>query len=163
MRVGNRRIGIGEPQVASGRSQIGGHLREASMAERDAVSALSGVVLLRSFAEAFNWHDLDRLMSMMTEDCVFDASSGPEAWGTRYTGQSQVRDSFAAIFRMFPDASWTQDRHFVDGDRGLSEWLFTGTHVATGAVVRVHGCDIFTLRDGKIAIKDSYRKTVVAK
>jgi hypothetical protein len=24
--------------------------------------------------------------------------------------------------------------------------------------VEVHGCDLFTFRDGKIALKDSYRK-----
>jgi hypothetical protein len=48
-------------------------------------------------------------------------------------------------------------RHFVNGDRGVSEWTFTGTHVE-GTRVEVHGCDLFTFRDGKIALKNSYRK-----
>ena len=48
-------------------------------------------------------------------------------------------------------------RHFVVGDRGVSEWTFTGTR-ADGSHVEVHGCDIFTFRDGRIALKNSYRK-----
>jgi ketosteroid isomerase-like protein len=29
---------------------------------------------------------------------------------------------------------------------------------ADGTRVEVHGCDLFTFRDGKIALKNSYRK-----
>ena len=59
---------------------------------------------------------------------------------------------------MFPDAQWGNPRHFIEGDRGVSEWTFTGTRVADGARVEVNGCDVFTFRDGKIAVKNSYRK-----
>ena len=43
------------------------------------------------------------------------------------------------------------------GNRGVSEWTFTGTQ-KDGTGVPVTGCDLFTFRDGKIAIKNSYRK-----
>ena len=33
--------------------------------------------LLQAFADAWNRHDVDALMSFMTEDCVFEASAGP--------------------------------------------------------------------------------------
>lgn len=39
----------------------------------------------------------------------------------------------------------------------VSEWTFTGTQ-KDGRRVEVTGCDLFTFRDGKIAIKNSYRK-----
>ena len=58
---------------------------------------------------------------------------------------------------VFPDAHWGNVRHFVHGDRGVSEWTFTGTR-ANGTRVEVHGCDLFTFRDGKILLKNSYRK-----
>jgi ketosteroid isomerase-like protein len=45
----------------------------------------------------------------------------------------------------------------VQGDRGFSEWTFTGT-ARDGTRVEVHGCDLFMFRDGRIAVKDSYRK-----
>ena len=34
--------------------------------------------LLEDFAQAFNRHDLDGVMSRMTDDCVFLTAAGPE-------------------------------------------------------------------------------------
>jgi steroid delta-isomerase-like uncharacterized protein len=115
------------------------------------------VEMLEAFADAFNRHDPDGVMSFMTEDCVFEASAGPDVCGMRHSGRDAVRAAFADVFATFPDAAWGHARHFIQGDRGVSEWTFTGTR-ADGARVEVHGCDLFTFRDGKIALKNSYRK-----
>ena len=115
------------------------------------------IAFLEAFAAAWNRHDVDALMTFMTDDPVFAASAGPDACGTRYVGRDQVRAGFAAVFATFPDAHWGGARHFVCGSRGVSEWTFTGTR-ADGTRVEVHGCDVFTFTDGKIAAKDSYRK-----
>lgn len=115
------------------------------------------VEMLQAFADAFNRHDADAILSFMTDDCVFESSAGAEIWGTRYVGRHAVRAGFAEVWSTFPDAHWGNARHFIDGDRGVSEWIFTGTR-ADGAGVEVHGCDLFTFRGGKIAIKNSYRK-----
>ena len=112
---------------------------------------------LQAFADAWNQHDVGALMTFMTEDCVFEASAGPDVCGLRYAGREAVRAAFAEVWATFPDAHWGNARHVVSGDRGVSEWTFTGTK-ADGTRVEVHGCDLFTFRDGKIALKDSYRK-----
>jgi steroid delta-isomerase-like uncharacterized protein len=113
--------------------------------------------LLERFADAWNRHDLDALMSMMTDDGVFAASAGPDVDGERSVGKAAVRAAYAAVFAAFPDAHWADARHFVAGDRGVSEWTFSGTR-ADGQRVEVTGCDLFTFKDGLIAVKDSYRK-----
>ena len=113
--------------------------------------------LLQAFADAFNRHDLDCLMSMMTTDCVFQASAGNAVDGERHQGQQAVRAAFAAVFAQYPDAHWGDARHFVTGDRGVSEWTFTGTS-KQGTRVEVTGCDLFAFRDGRIAVKNSFRK-----
>ena len=113
--------------------------------------------LLEAFADAWNRHDVDALMSMMTTDCVFEASGGNAVDGERHEGQRAVRAAYAAVFEQYPDAHWAKARHFVTGDRGVSEWTFTGTR-ADGTRVEVHGCDLFVFRGGKIALKNSYRK-----
>ena len=113
--------------------------------------------LLDRFADAWNRHDLDALMAMMTDDCVFAASAGNHVDGQRSEGKLAVRAAYAAVFEQFADARWGNPRHFVAGDRGVSEWTFTGTR-SDGAHVEVAGCDLFTFRDGRIAIKNSYRK-----
>lgn len=112
---------------------------------------------LQAFADAWNAHDIDALMAFMTEDCVFESSAGPDACGTRYAGSVAVRASFAEIWAIFPDAHWDNPRHFVQGNRGVSEWIFTGTK-SDGSRVEMNGCDLFTFRAGKIALKNSYRK-----
>ena len=93
----------------------------------------------------------------MTDDCVFEASAGPDFNGEKFTGQDQVRKAFENVFTTFPDAHWSNPKHFVLGNRGFSEWVFTGTK-ADGTRVEVTGCDLFTFSNGKIAIKNSYRK-----
>ncbi len=115
---------------------------------------------LQSFADAFNAHDVKAIMSLMTEDCVFEASAGPDIDGEKFTGQEQVKQAFENVFATFPDANWGNSKHFVSGDRGFSEWIFTGTKI-DGTRVEVTGCDLFTFKNGKIAVKNSYRKNRV--
>ena len=112
---------------------------------------------LDAFAAAWNRHDTDAILSMMTEDCIFEASRGPDAKGTVYQGRSAVREGIEEVFRTFPDARWIGPKHFIAGDRGVSEWLFTATG-PDGKAVEVQGCDVFTFRNGLIAVKNSYRK-----
>ena len=115
------------------------------------------IKMLDRFADAWNRHDVDALMSMMTADAVFEGAAGTQVDGTRSEGTQAVRAAYAAIFDAFPDAHWGNAHHFVSGNRGVSEWTFTGTQ-KDGKRVEVTGCDLFTFRDGKIAIKNSYRK-----
>lgn len=112
---------------------------------------------LQSFAEAFNRHDINAVMEHMTKDCVFEASAGPDADGQKFVGQAEVRKAFLEVFETYPDAKWSNARHFVSGNRGFSEWIFTGTK-KDGTKTEVTGCDLFSFENGKIGIKNSYRK-----
>jgi len=112
---------------------------------------------LQSFADAFNAHDVLAIMSHMTYDCVFEASAGPDFDGEKFSGQEEVKKAFEDVFATFPDAHWGNPQHFISGNRGFSEWTFTGTKI-DGTKVEVTGCDLFTFKNGKIAVKNSYRK-----
>ena len=92
---------------------------------------------LADFTGAFNRHDVDAVMSFMTEDCVFESSAGPDVCGTRYVGRKAVRAGFAEVWTIFPDAHWGNARRLVQGDRGVSEWAFSGTR-SDGSRVEVH-------------------------
>jgi ketosteroid isomerase-like protein len=113
------------------------------------------------FTAGWNGHDVGVLMTFMTDDCVFESASGVEACGTRHVGRERVRDAFARVFATYLDARFGDARHVVAGDRGLSEWIFTGT-TADGRKVEVNGCDVFTFRAGKIAVKSSFFKNRTA-
>jgi ketosteroid isomerase-like protein len=115
---------------------------------------------LDAFFDGWNRHDVDRLMTFMADDCVFETASGTEACGTRHVGRERVRAAFARVFASYPDAAFRDTRHVLAGDRGLSEWLFTGT--ADGRKVEVNGCDVFTFERGKITVKSSFFKNRTA-
>lgn len=115
------------------------------------------VEMLRSVAAAFDSHDLDRIMSFFADDAVFESPRGTDAWGTRFVGKSAVRAAFEGRFSGIPDVRYQADRHFVDGDRGASEWTLSGTTTA-GQRIEVRGCDLWTFREGKVVLKDSFWK-----
>jgi ketosteroid isomerase-like protein len=117
----------------------------------------SRLAVLVAFADAWNRHDIDAIMALMTTDCVFEASAGPDVCGTRSVGSHEVRAAFLEVWTTFPDAQWKDARHALCGDLGLSEWTFCGTR-ADGARVEVNGCDVLTFHGDKIALKNSYRK-----
>ena len=112
---------------------------------------------LAAYSDAFNRHDVDALLSFMTEDCIFETAAGPEVYGARHVGHRAVGIAFAQVWAAFPDAHWGEGRHFVAGDRGVSEWVFTGTR-PDGKRIEAQGCDLFTFRGGKIAVKQAFRK-----
>ena len=113
--------------------------------------------LLEEFAQAFNRHDLDGVMSRMTDDCVFLTAAGPEPEGVRIEGQEAVRASFAKVIADMPDVQWNNPVHTIDGDRAVTEWRFTCTN-PDGSKKDVEGLDMFRLKDGKIWIKSTFRK-----
>lgn len=115
------------------------------------------VRMLEAIAKAFDEHDLDAVMAHFADDAVFEGPRGVEPWGTRFVGHEAIREAFAARFSGIPDVRYRQDLHFVDGDRGASEWTLSGT-TSDGQRVEVRGCDLWTLRDGKVVKKDSFWK-----
>ncbi|HEY8301328.1 MAG TPA: nuclear transport factor 2 family protein [Jatrophihabitans sp.] len=116
--------------------------------------------VLRNLLDAFNEHDLDRILAFLSDDCVLDTPRGPDEWGTRYSGREAVRAGLAARFTGIPDVRYSDDEHWTCGDHAVSKWLLTGT-TTDGQRIQVRGCDLFDLApDGLIRRKDSYWKIV---
>src|SRR5438093_10682926 len=82
---------------------------------------------LKAIANAFNAHDLDVIMDFFADDCSLDMPRGPEPWGQRFIGKAAVREGLATRFKGLPDVHYSDDRHWVSGNMGVSEWLLTGT------------------------------------
>lgn len=113
--------------------------------------------MLEAITTAFDQHDIDGIMVHFADDAVFEGPRGPERWGQRVVGSEAIRAAFAARFAGIPDVRYLHGEHFVDGNRGGSEWILSGT-TANGQRIEVRGCDLWTLRDGKVVKKDSYWK-----
>ncbi|WP_373503737.1 nuclear transport factor 2 family protein [Aestuariivirga sp.] len=121
------------------------------------MSDSSRLAILHSVLNAFNDHDLDRIMSFFHEDCVLEMPRGPDPWGSRASGRDAVRAALATRFEGIPDVHYGDAVHLVAGDTGISRWTLTGTG-QDGKAIEVRGCDFFTFQDDKIVKKDSYWK-----
>lgn len=116
---------------------------------------------LTALCDAFNAHDLDRIMAFFSDDCVLDMPRGDKPWGSRFEGRQAVRQALAGRFEGLPDVHYGDGEHFVDAEAnaGMSKWTLTGT-TSDGERKEVRGCDFYTFRDGKVIAKDSYWKIV---
>lgn len=115
------------------------------------------IELLKGFLEAFNRHDLDAIMSYFADDCIFYMPRGATPRGDRYVGKKDVREGLAKRFEGIPDVQYGEDRHWMCGDFGVSEWTLTGTSIS-GQLIEVRGVDLLEFAGGKITRKDSFWK-----
>ena len=90
---------------------------------------------LDRFADAWNRHDVDAILSMMTPDCVMFLSAGPDPDGRRLVGSEAVRNGTVELFQNLPEAQWSGATHFISEDRGVTQWTFTATR-PDGAKIR---------------------------
>lgn len=126
--------------------------------------------LVREFNTAWAAGDIDGLMAVMSEDPVYRASTGPDS-GTEYRGRYAVEGGFRAIVSnetMAGEAVANEamagetlpqsgDVH-IFGHRGISFWSYQTAHPAGGQPVIAEGVDVWTFSEGKITVKDAYRK-----
>jgi len=125
-------------------------------------------MLAERYGEAWNRQDLDAVMDLHAEDCVFvaHAAGSPPA-----EGKDAVREAFAGYIAMMPDI------HFAERSLQLGEdhWVLESTMSGTveqaievdgeelgihGARVQVPCVDVIQVRDGLIASKHTYLDSV---
>ena len=109
--------------------------------------------VVNRFNEAFNRHDVDGVMALMTADCVFE-NTLPAPDGERFVGAAAVRTFWQHFFQSTPGARFETEEIFAAADRCVVRWVFrwddTGGHV--------RGVDVLRVRDGKVAEKLAYVK-----
>jgi ketosteroid isomerase-like protein len=112
--------------------------------------------LLENFNIAFNLHDVDGMMALMTEDCIFENTDPPPA-ETKYHGVFAVREFWEQFFRASPQAHIEVEETFVGADWASQPWTCRWVD-ERGNAGHVRGVDVFRFREGKIAEKLSYVK-----
>lgn len=110
---------------------------------------------LEAFNDAWSRRAIDELMAFMTDDCIYEASVGPEP-GRTFTGRAEVEEGFRRMLLHDSDAESKGGRCAVLGDLGIAEWSYI--KIVDGQPVEVRGCDIFEFSGGKIRRKNAFRK-----
>jgi ketosteroid isomerase-like protein len=106
---------------------------------------------IERFHEAFNRRDLGALGNLITDDCVFEATS-PAPDGTRHVGRQAVLDAWRRFFTDSPASHFGVEEMFVAGDRVIVRWLYSW---ADG---HVRGIDLLRVRAGQVAESLAYVK-----
>jgi len=112
---------------------------------------------LREFDATWARGDIDTLMTFMTEDCVYEASVGPEP-GRTYRGCQAVRQGFQEMLAHDAGCEVRGGPVLIFGDKGVTEWTYVKTEPG-GRKFEVRGCDIFDFRGDQILRKNAFRKT----
>jgi ketosteroid isomerase-like protein len=116
--------------------------------------------LLRRFGKAFNAGDVDAILDCVTDDFEWVLAEGPEPpHGRRVRGREAVAAALAQRRRELPELRFSETEVLVAGERAVGTFRARGRR-ADGGAIDVRGCDIYTLRDGRIARKDSYWKII---
>ena len=103
-----------------------------------------------AFGARWAAHDLDGCISLLADDCVFDAT-GPAPDGVRSVGRAEIRNAWEAIFAD-STSEFTVEETIDAGDRVVQLWTYTW---GDG---HVRGIDVSCVRGGRVAEKLSYVK-----
>ena len=116
--------------------------------------------LLDAIQDAFNRQDVDAILGFFAEDCEWLMARGPTApEGRRCRGKQEIGDVLRARFEVITDMRWDDMRHWIFGDKALSEWVVRGT-APDGGKLDYLGCDLWEFRDGLVVKKDTYWKYI---
>lgn len=116
----------------------------------DTISSTTASVV-RIFNDVFNSHDIDAVMSLMTDDCIFE-NTFPAPDGKRYEGATAVRVELGKFLASSPHARFDEEELIACDDRCVVRWRYTW---GDG---HVRGVDVMRVRDGKVSEKLSYVK-----
>jgi len=116
----------------------------------DTISTVTASVV-RVFNEALNSHDIDAVMALMTDDCIFE-NTFPAPDGRRFEGTSNVRTELGNFLTSSPHARFDEEELIACDDRCVVRWRYTW---GDGYV---RGVDVIRVRDGKVSEKLSYVK-----
>ncbi|MCA9873519.1 MAG: nuclear transport factor 2 family protein [Anaerolineales bacterium] len=114
------------------------------------------LTLINQFNTAFNQHDIEAVMSLMTEDCIFE-NTHPRPDGARHNGRWAVRQAFEAFFQSSPQAEFKVEEMFATGNRCIVRWVYYWAR-EKDQHAHVRGVDIFRVQNGQVAEKLSYVK-----
>jgi ketosteroid isomerase-like protein len=114
------------------------------------------MALLRQFGKAFNRGDIDGILACVTDDFEWRLAEGPDAPdGKVVRGKEAVRAALQERDRDIAEMRFSETAVTISGDTVFGSFRATGK-TRDGRAIDRRGVDIYRVRDGKIALQDSY-------
>lgn len=120
----------------------------------------TALALLKKLGKGFNNHDVNAILECVTDDFEWILAEGPDApHGKIVRGREGVAATMAERAKAIPELRFSETDLIYAGERVIGTYRATGRY-ADGRRIDARGCDIYVIRDGKIARKDSYWKQI---
>jgi steroid delta-isomerase-like uncharacterized protein len=115
--------------------------------------------LVAAFANTLSAHDIDAFAALFADDYVnHQTSAAAPSPPAGVTAKQATVAFFAARLKGLPDLSVAIEASLANAGMAAASFVYTGTHqgvyfgiAPTGKPLRFTSCDIFRIRDGKIA------------
>ena len=121
------------------------------------MSRIESVIrIVLEFQEAFNLHDVPRMMNLMSDDCTVE-SSDPAPDGSIYDGKELVSQYWRGFFRESPQGQLEVEDIYGLGKRCILRWVYSWVEPA-GEQAHVRGVDIYRVKDNLIQEQLRYVK-----
>ncbi len=116
--------------------------------------------LMADFGRAWVKGDVDGILACVTDDFEWRQATGTDnPAGRIVSGKAALREALAERDASFADLSYSENRVEVFGDRIVQTFRISGK-TSDGQPADWRGCDLYMVRDGKLAYKDSYWKQI---
>ena len=110
-----------------------------------------------AFLEAWGNADVEALMALMADNCVYYVSTGPEP-GATVSGEQSLSRTFTEMTATETEVDTREGRIWVSGEFAFAEWSYD-EKIADGKVREIRGIDVIHIVDGLIQSIDAYRKS----
>ena len=103
--------------------------------------------------DALNARDREATAVLFASDGIFR----PGAAGASFAGPEAITDALFGFLDMHKSGQFETVHEVFTGDEAYSEWTWAGV-TNEGEPSETHGCDYYLVRDGKVAVRSTFRK-----
>ena len=116
--------------------------------------------LMAEFGRAFMQGDVEGIVACVTDDFEWRQAVGPDApWGRIVQGKEDLRRALAERDVTMANLRFSDTKVTINGSQVVGTFRISGK-TQDGQPADWRGCDLYEVRDGQIAYKDSYWKQI---
>ena len=125
-----------------------------------AIDRTAAMNVLKAFGKAFNVGNVDGILGQVTDDFewrLHEGSNAPDAKIVK--GSDAVRAALALRAERIDSIRFSETEVLFGDDHVVGRFRAIGAY-KDGKAIDVRGIDIYSFKDGKISVKDSYWKAI---
>jgi ketosteroid isomerase-like protein len=108
---------------------------------------------VRALNDALNARDRQATVALFASDGVFR----PGAAGASFEGPEAIAEALFGFLELHSSGQFEIVHEMFAGEEAYNEWKWVGV-TNEGEPSTSHGCDYYLVRDGKVALKNTFRK-----